>query len=400
MQYDLFHAYTVDAHTLFVVSNLRRFAHRALRPRAPRGSRDHAAAAEAGSRLPRRAVPRHRQGPRRRSLRARRGGCRGLLPRAGPLALRRAPGRLAGAQSPDALGDRAEAGHRRSAGRSTRSRARSATRRISTISTCSPCADVRGTNPKLWNSWKASLFEDFYERVKRALRRGLESADRPRATGAPRRRTRRARLLIERGVAETRHRSRLGALLGDATSCGTRPRRSPGTRGYWPSATRRPMSRWWRRRAHGVRGTTAVLIFTRRAPPQLRAHHRGARPARTQHRRCAHHADGRWLQPRSPTSCSRTTARAITDHDRMIEIEQALWRSRTGARRMRRCRYRGAHRARCACSTRRRRSRSAIDERNQRSVLELIAGDRPGPPVATSARCWSRSASSCTPPRS
>ena len=37
------------------------------------------------------------------------------------------------------------------------------------------CADVRGTNPKLWNSWKASLFHEFYERVKRALRRGLES---------------------------------------------------------------------------------------------------------------------------------------------------------------------------------------------------------------------------------
>src|SRR5689334_11318228 len=36
-------------------------------------------------------------------------------------------------------------------------------------------ADVRGTNPKLWNSWKASLFQEFYERVKRALRRGLES---------------------------------------------------------------------------------------------------------------------------------------------------------------------------------------------------------------------------------
>ncbi len=29
--------------------------------------------------------------------------------------------------------------------------------------------------PKLWNSWKASLFREFYERVKRALRRGLES---------------------------------------------------------------------------------------------------------------------------------------------------------------------------------------------------------------------------------
>ncbi len=36
-------------------------------------------------------------------------------------------------------------------------------------------ADVRGTNPKLWNSWKAALFADFYERTKRALRRGLES---------------------------------------------------------------------------------------------------------------------------------------------------------------------------------------------------------------------------------
>jgi [protein-PII] uridylyltransferase len=36
-------------------------------------------------------------------------------------------------------------------------------------------ADVRGTNPKLWNSWKAALFSDFYERTKRALRRGLES---------------------------------------------------------------------------------------------------------------------------------------------------------------------------------------------------------------------------------
>src|SRR6187399_1446943 len=37
------------------------------------------------------------------------------------------------------------------------------------------CSDVRGTNPKLWNSWKASLFHDFYESVRAALRRGLES---------------------------------------------------------------------------------------------------------------------------------------------------------------------------------------------------------------------------------
>ncbi|MGI9204000.1 MAG: [protein-PII] uridylyltransferase [Woeseiaceae bacterium] len=36
-------------------------------------------------------------------------------------------------------------------------------------------ADVKGTNPKLWNSWKASLFRDLYEQTARALRRGLEN---------------------------------------------------------------------------------------------------------------------------------------------------------------------------------------------------------------------------------
>ena len=36
-------------------------------------------------------------------------------------------------------------------------------------------ADVRGTNPKLWNSWKATLFRDLYSLTTRALRRGLEN---------------------------------------------------------------------------------------------------------------------------------------------------------------------------------------------------------------------------------
>ena len=36
-------------------------------------------------------------------------------------------------------------------------------------------ADVRGTNPKLWNSWKAQLFYDLYLLTRRALRRGLEN---------------------------------------------------------------------------------------------------------------------------------------------------------------------------------------------------------------------------------
>jgi [protein-PII] uridylyltransferase len=34
-------------------------------------------------------------------------------------------------------------------------------------------ADVRGTNPKLWNSWKDTLFWELYQLTSRALRRGL-----------------------------------------------------------------------------------------------------------------------------------------------------------------------------------------------------------------------------------
>jgi [protein-PII] uridylyltransferase len=36
-------------------------------------------------------------------------------------------------------------------------------------------ADVRGTNPRLWNSWKATLFRDLYDATARALRHGLET---------------------------------------------------------------------------------------------------------------------------------------------------------------------------------------------------------------------------------
>ena len=35
-------------------------------------------------------------------------------------------------------------------------------------------ADVRATNPDMWNSWKEALFEDLYRNTLRALRRGLE----------------------------------------------------------------------------------------------------------------------------------------------------------------------------------------------------------------------------------
>jgi [protein-PII] uridylyltransferase len=36
-------------------------------------------------------------------------------------------------------------------------------------------ADVRGTNPKMWNSWKDSLFSELYHATRRALRRGVSN---------------------------------------------------------------------------------------------------------------------------------------------------------------------------------------------------------------------------------
>jgi [protein-PII] uridylyltransferase len=36
-------------------------------------------------------------------------------------------------------------------------------------------ADIRGTNPKIWNSWKDTLFWELYQSTKRALRRGFSN---------------------------------------------------------------------------------------------------------------------------------------------------------------------------------------------------------------------------------
>ncbi len=64
-------------------------------------------------------------------------------------------------------------------------------------------ADVRGTNPKLWNSWKATLFRDLYDSTARALRRGLENpVDRDELIRETQ--TAARALLEERGLPEAR----------------------------------------------------------------------------------------------------------------------------------------------------------------------------------------------------
>jgi [protein-PII] uridylyltransferase len=174
MQYDLFHAYTVDAHTLFVVSNLRRLAMPKFDHELPELSRIMQA-------LPKPELA--YLGALFHDIAKGRGGDHSEL---GSIdaetfcleqGLSRYDARLVAwlvsnhlifsvtAQKKDIsdpkvihefaklIGDQSHLDYLY----------------VLTVS------DVRGTNPKLWNNWKAKLFAEFYERTKRALRRGLEN---------------------------------------------------------------------------------------------------------------------------------------------------------------------------------------------------------------------------------
>ena len=174
MQYDLFHAYTVDAHTLFVVRNLRRLA-------LPRFEHEFPELSRLMATLPR---------PELAYLAALfhdiakgRGGDHSELGAVDAEAfcleqgLSRYDARLVAwlvrhhllfsvtAQKKDISDPQVIREFARIVGDQTH---------LDYLYLLT-VADVRGTNPKLWNSWKAALFSDFYERTKRALRRGLEA---------------------------------------------------------------------------------------------------------------------------------------------------------------------------------------------------------------------------------
>jgi [protein-PII] uridylyltransferase len=174
MQYDLFHAYTVDAHTLFVVSNLRRFALERYDHEFPKLAQIF------------RALPR----PELAYLAAifhdiakGRGGDHSELGAVDAESfcleqgLSRYDARLVAwlvrhhlklsltAQKQDISDPQVVNAFARDVG----DQSRLDYLYVLTV------ADVRGTNPKLWNAWKATLFDELYERVKTALRRGLES---------------------------------------------------------------------------------------------------------------------------------------------------------------------------------------------------------------------------------
>jgi [protein-PII] uridylyltransferase len=174
MQYDLFHAYTVDAHTLFVVSNLRRLA-------MPKYDHEFPALSHIMQSLPKQelaylAAIFH-------DIAKGRGGDHSELGAVDAEAfcleqgLSRYDARLVAwlvrnhlvlsvtAQKKDISDPKVIHEFAKHVGDQTH---------LDYLYVLT-VADVRGTNPKLWNNWKASLFAEFYERTKQALRRGLES---------------------------------------------------------------------------------------------------------------------------------------------------------------------------------------------------------------------------------
>jgi len=174
MQHDLFHAYTVDEHTLFVVRNLRRFSVKELTQEFPLCSRisdtipkpellylagffhdigkgrggNHA---ELGAAEAREFLERHNLSNYDQSLVSWLVENHLLMSQ---VAQRR------DISDPDVINDFA---------RQVGDRTRLDYLFLLTV------ADVRGTNPTLWNNWKASLFRELYTATKRALRRGLEN---------------------------------------------------------------------------------------------------------------------------------------------------------------------------------------------------------------------------------
>ncbi|HLY53189.1 MAG TPA: [protein-PII] uridylyltransferase, partial [Steroidobacteraceae bacterium] len=373
MQYDLFHAYTVDAHTLFVVSNLRRFA-------IPRYDHELPEASRVMQQLPRQEIV--YLAALFHDLAKGRGGdhselgavdaeafCleQGLSPYDARLVawLVRNHLELSITSQKQDIGDPQVIN--------------AFARKVGDESHLDylyvlTCADVRATNPKLWNSWKASLFKDFYQRVKRALRRGLESPIDPehlvRETQDAAR-----RLLIERGVAES-----------DIASAWTR-----FSAGYFLQHS--PEEVAWHTRLlaerdagsdeplvaldpHSLRGTTAVLIFTR---PRRNGF---ARTTAVLDQLGLNIVDARITPTGDGFSLDlfhvlEDDGQAITDNDRQVEIEQALWRSVQGPEDAPLSVSRRAPRQARMFNTPTQIAVS-VDERNHRSVVELTAGDRPG----------------------
>ncbi len=374
MQYDLFHAYTVDAHTLFVVSNLRRLA-------LERYDHEFPTLAQIFRALPK---------PELAYLAAifhdlakGRGGDHSELGAVDAEAfcleqgLSRYDARLVAwlvrhhlmlsvtSQKQDIADPQVINAFAREVG----DQIRLDYLYVLTV------ADVRGTNPKLWNSWKASLFDEFYERVKQALRRGLESPiDREQLLAETRAE---ARGLLEANGIGASAVDRAWSALTDtyflrhsaaeiAWHTGRLATRDPADTGPLVAVAAHP----------GRGGATVVLVHTRGR------RHSFARATAALDQMGLSIQDARITPTTDGASLDsylvlEDTGLPISDPQRMTGIEQVLTRALTEQNAATPPVTRRMPRQVRMFSTSTQLTFSD-DAENARTILEVIAGDRPG----------------------
>jgi len=371
MQYDLFHAYTVDAHTLFVVSNLRRFA-------MPKFNHEFPALSQIMQSLPRQEVA--YLAALFHDIAKGRGGDHSELGAvdAEAFCLEQGLGRYEARlvawlvrnhlilsitsqkkdiSDPDIVQEFA---------RHVGDQVHLDYLYVLTV------ADVRGTNPKLWNSWKARLFEEFYERTKRALRRGLETP-----------------IDQEQLIRETQDQalSKLPEItLKQAAAVWTQWTEAYFLR-YTPEEIAWHTALLARRppnddtplvavRQLTDRGGTAVLTYT---PRRLRSF---ARTTGILDQMGLNVVDARLISSANGFSLEtyvvlEDNGAVIADPARIVEIERGLWRVLQQVEDSQPAVTRRAPRQVRMFWTPTQVNFS-VDARNERTILELIAADRPG----------------------
>jgi [protein-PII] uridylyltransferase len=371
MQYDLFHAYTVDAHTLFVVSNLRRFA-------MPKFNDEFPTMSQIMQSLPRQELA--YLAALFHDIAKGRGGDHSELGAvdAEAFCLEQGLGRYEARlvawlvrhhlilsitsqkkdiSDPEVIRDFAQ---------------RVGDQTHLDYLYVLTVADVRGTNPKLWNAWKARLFEEFYERTKQALRRGLETP-----------------VDQEELIRETQANAR--ARLSDLSAAQIASVWSQWTEAYFLRYT--PEEIAWHTgllvardpndkkplvavRQLSERGGTAVLTYT---PQRL---HSFARTTAVLDQMGLNVVDARLILSANGFSLEtyvvlEDSGAVICDPGRVGEIERGLGRNLQQPEDSPLTVTRRAPRQVRMFSTPTQVNFS-LDARNQRTILELIAADRPG----------------------
>ena len=373
MQYDLFHAYTVDAHTLFVVSNLRRLA-------MPKFDHELPKLSSIMQQLPKPEIV--YLAALFHDIAKGRGGdhsdlgsvdaeafCleQGLSPYDARLVawlVRQHLTLSVTAQKKD-IGDPSVV--------SEFAQLVGDESRLDCLYLLT-CADVRGTNPKLWNSWKASLFQEFYESVRAALRRGLEKPIDEEQLIAENKEAARALLAPQKiGAAEI---ERAWAPLSAAYFLRHSPEEIAWFTGLCAAREGGVDEPLVAVQAHSQRGTTAVLIYA----PHRR--HGFARATAVLDQLGLTVVDARITPAANGFSLDlyhvlEDNGAPITDAERVEEMQQSLWNSLRRPEDSPLGVSRRAPRQVRMFNTPTRVT-ITLDARNNRSALELVAGDRPG----------------------